>query len=1444
MKLRGSATVWRLVRIVAPRRPHLANGIVCRVAAEKICRGNPLLPLLKISHDLGGPCPSTDYPPGSSAIRYGKSTVNYAALALSHLAQGGFGTASAHLHRLLDVIVSSRDTLAQLDLRVLLDLLRACEIIVRTRHPALRRLGNSAPTGIINAARDKSLTCARHVRDHVSAAGSGDSLPGFAAALSRLGLHSEAFTKRLQREIEEHSTCFPTQSLIDSLDYLTHQALADSRGCLGAVYRLLDALSEAHLTWGRTLHVLDSMVRLDVVHPAFLDALTSKLLDHPDSQSPFIGMDTVASRELCRILGAFSHLGCDTLGDLMDAFLTRYTFLPRPNFDTGLATRDMRKCTLKDVLHLLNAIISTDPQLQAAAGQWARYLVQRRIPHLLGRASLRDLQTLFHKLSRLGPDVYYSILGPRHQAPWQYGVGRINVTATLASTCHLLGPRALSKAVLCYTLSQQLVADPTTERAISTCIHTMCSEALGMLHRSSFITQRLAEQILRQGYNPQALLVCPAPARVEHPGRVDAITAESHSRFVYDPSLTSNFKYLKRGEGRVNSRAGASTRLSRVAGAVRPPTQPPPANVQHHGQPATATHETASSTPLSEPSPPTPNQSAAELLKVLRDAHRTLCLFHHLCCAHDADPYRKWPLWGLQAAAQFLNACTFFVPILAAKFSALEDECALYGLDESYSARITKALRSADSGYLDPRFLCTPAARAMHEAQRAPGPRPRLPGATLRNARVNAATPPRSKIRLNWDHFEHPGDLGHVAHPRGPRRVAVALQREVHRVSHAVDRRVHGRRDFVEHYDEFVARHFQGGLACWTNPGAAESRPAAVATSRMHKQVAQAAACATSLPVRAPPRQNSPGRSSALVLRTGVALRALLVAGRLVALVHLLRHLPRQLLQLLVSLLQAVEVLAAHLLAHLGEVLLQRLPVLLRDLLLEVAHLLLHRVAQRLRLVARVDQLLALLVRLLERLGVLHHALNLLVAEAAAALDGNLLLAASGLVDGADVHDAVGVDVEGDLDLGHAAGRRRNADQLKLPQQLVVRSHAALTLVHLDAHLRLVVGGSGEDLALLGRDGRVAVDQPREDAAQSLDTQRERADVQQQQVLDLPLEHAGLNRRAHRHRLVRVHRLGRVLPEDPLHNVPDTRHAGHAAHQNDVTEVLSADSSVLQTLFARVDRALEQVVTNLLQLRTRQLELHVLRPRHVGRDERQVDLRLRLARQLHLRRLRRLAQPLQRQLVVGQVDPLLLLELGNQVLQDPLVKVLAAQRRVPVGRLDLEDASQYLQDRDVKGAATQVVDRDGLAVVLLQPEGQRRRRRLVDDPQHVQPRDLPRVLGRLALRVVEVGRHRDHRLGHLSSQMRLRRFPHLREHARADLAGRVLLALRLDPRVAVGRPHDFVRQRLLLLLGHFVVKAPPDEPLGREHRVLRVRHCLSLRDHAHQALPVVGEGHH
>src|SRR3989442_3007612 len=69
----------------------------------------------------------------------------------------------------------------------------------------------------------------------------------------------------------------------------------------------------------------------------------------------------------------------------------------------------------------------------------------------------------------------------------------------------------------------------------------------------------------------------------------------------------------------------------------------------------------------------------------------------------------------------------------------------------------------------------------------------------------------------------------------------------------------------------------------------------------------------------------------------------------------------------------------------------------------------------------------------------------------------------------------------------------------------------------MDLDACLVVGRRGERLALARRDGRVALDQLRHDAAEGFDTQRQRGDVEKKQVLDLAAENASLDRGPDRH---------------------------------------------------------------------------------------------------------------------------------------------------------------------------------------------------------------------------------------------------------------------------------------------------------------------------------------
>ena len=80
---------------------------------------------------------------------------------------------------------------------------------------------------------------------------------------------------------------------------------------------------------------------------------------------------------------------------------------------------------------------------------------------------------------------------------------------------------------------------------------------------------------------------------------------------------------------------------------------------------------------------------------------------------------------------------------------------------------------------------------------------------------------------------------------------------------------------------------------------------------------------------------------------------------------------------------------------------------------------------------------------------------------------------------------------------------RGDARELGLAEEVVVLGPSTLTLVDLDQDTGLVVGVGREDLGLLRRDGGVTLDERRHDTTRRLDTERERCDIEEEEVLSL-----------------------------------------------------------------------------------------------------------------------------------------------------------------------------------------------------------------------------------------------------------------------------------------------------------------------------------------------------
>ena len=327
----------------------------------------------------------------------------------------------------------------------------------------------------------------------------------------------------------------------------------------------------------------------------------------------------------------------------------------------------------------------------------------------------------------------------------------------------------------------------------------------------------------------------------------------------------------------------------------------------------------------------------------------------------------------------------------------------------------------------------------------------------------------------------------------------------------------------------------------------------------------------------------------------------------------------------------------------------------------------------------------------------------------------------------------------------------------------------------MDLHVGLTIHRSGVGLRFLGGDCGVAGDHLGHHTAESLHAERERSDIQQQNVFHLTGQHTALDGGAHGHHLIGVHRLIGVFAGDTLDQLQHRRDAGGTTHHHDLVELAGGELGVLEGLLHRHAAAVDQFGSQLLKLGAGEGEVEVLGALGRGRDERQVDLALGGAGQLDLGLLSGLGEALQGLLVLAEIDALIGLEAIGQVIHDHLVEVVAAEMGITGGGENLKHTVAHLQHRHVEGAAAEVEDQDALVALAVEAVGQGRGGGLVDDAQHLKAGDLAGILGGLALGIIEVGGHGDHRLGDGFTEVLAGIFGQLAQHLSRDLLGGELL---------------------------------------------------------------------
>ena len=190
----------------------------------------------------------------------------------------------------------------------------------------------------------------------------------------------------------------------------------------------------------------------------------------------------------------------------------------------------------------------------------------------------------------------------------------------------------------------------------------------------------------------------------------------------------------------------------------------------------------------------------------------------------------------------------------------------------------------------------------------------------------------------------------------------------------------------------------------------------------------------------------------------------------------------------------------------------------------------------------------------------------------------------------------------------------------------------------------------------------------------------------------------------------------------------DRGHACLAAHEHDLVDIPGGLAGIVEGLLHGLERAPQEVAHELLELGPAEAEVEVLGTARVGGDEGQVDLRLLDAGELDLGLLRLRLETLEGLAVLAQVDAFGLPELVDEPVDDAVVEVVTAEVGVAVRAEHLEGAVADLEDGDVEGAATEVVDGDNFVGLLVEAVGEGGGGGLVDDAEDVEAGDAARVL--------------------------------------------------------------------------------------------------------------------
>ena len=217
---------------------------------------------------------------------------------------------------------------------------------------------------------------------------------------------------------------------------------------------------------------------------------------------------------------------------------------------------------------------------------------------------------------------------------------------------------------------------------------------------------------------------------------------------------------------------------------------------------------------------------------------------------------------------------------------------------------------------------------------------------------------------------------------------------------------------------------------------------------------------------------------------------------------------------------------------------------------------------------------------MLERIA--EHFLHRLVGNLHRTLDVDHRVTPCGRVASEHMQDAIRVEFELHAQAGLPLRRRRKCD-LHRAERPVIAGHLTLALKDCDFHPGLVRDSVGKHFAGLAGNGRISRNDDIHQTAECFDSQRERGDIEQGEILNRPFENSRLNHGAEGDRLIRMLAGVGFPSENPGYKSSDHGHPSRASHENDRIQIRRLQPRISERAQAMRACACEERSTHRLQ---------------------------------------------------------------------------------------------------------------------------------------------------------------------------------------------------------------------------------------------------------------------